>query len=100
MIEILIVFAAPALMGGACMLIALCKMGQRDPVPPPITDDERDPWDATFLADEPPIYEPGMSVFPGEPPCLECGANTEEEAQTLCHCAGDKDDCHGCQLWP
>lgn len=33
------------------------------------------------------------------PPCLECGAATAEEAETKCHCSGDKDDCHGCHLW-
>lgn len=35
-----------------------------------------------------------------EPPCMECGAKTPEEAETVCRCGGDKDDCHGCQLWP
>lgn len=35
-----------------------------------------------------------------EPPCMECGALTQEEAETKCRCCGDKDDCHGCQLWP
>jgi len=34
------------------------------------------------------------------PPCLECGAMTEDEAGTKCRCAGDKDDCHGAHLWP
>lgn len=34
------------------------------------------------------------------PPCMECGATTAKEAETMCHCSGDKDDCHGCQLWP
>lgn len=34
------------------------------------------------------------------PPCVECGAMTAEEAGTRCRCAGDKDDCHGCSLWP
>lgn len=34
------------------------------------------------------------------PPCRECGAMTAQEAETKCHCGGDKDDCHGCQLWP
>lgn len=33
-------------------------------------------------------------------PCIECGAKDANEAETLCLCAGDKDDCHGCQLWP
>lgn len=35
-----------------------------------------------------------------EPPCLECGAMTPEEAETKCRCSGDKDHCHGCELWP
>lgn len=34
------------------------------------------------------------------PPCLECGAHTPKEAETMCHCSGDKDDCHGSYLWP
>ena len=34
------------------------------------------------------------------PPCLDCGAATSEEAQGKCICAGDRDDCHGCYLWP
>ena len=34
------------------------------------------------------------------PPCLECGAVSAEEAETKCICGGDKDDCHGCHLWP
>jgi hypothetical protein len=33
-------------------------------------------------------------------PCLECGANDEYEAGEICHCAGDKDSCHGTNLWP
>ena len=33
-------------------------------------------------------------------PCLECGANSREEGETMCYCSGDKDDCHGCSLWP
>lgn len=33
-------------------------------------------------------------------PCIECGAATAKEAETKCLCSGDKDDCHGCQLWP
>lgn len=32
--------------------------------------------------------------------CKECGAKNEEEAQTRCNCGGDKDDCHGCNIWP
>jgi hypothetical protein len=38
--------------------------------------------------------------YPSTPPCLECGAMTPEEASTKCICAGDKDSCHGCDLWP
>jgi hypothetical protein len=34
-----------------------------------------------------------------KPPCLECGAMTEYEAQTKCICGGDKDHCHGCDIW-
>ena len=34
------------------------------------------------------------------PPCMECGAETPEQAETMCNCGGDKDDCHGCRLWP
>jgi hypothetical protein len=34
------------------------------------------------------------------PPCLDCGAKTKEEAQEMCICNGDKDNCHGCHLWP
>ena len=34
------------------------------------------------------------------PPCAECGAETPEQAETMCHCSGDKDDCHGVRLWP
>lgn len=32
--------------------------------------------------------------------CMECGANNPKEAETMCRCSGDKDDCHGCELWP
>ena len=35
-----------------------------------------------------------------KPPCQECGAMTREEAETRCISGGDKDDCHGCHLWP
>lgn len=35
-----------------------------------------------------------------QPPCAECGAMTQEEAETKCLCGGDKDDCHGSRLWP
>lgn len=33
-------------------------------------------------------------------PCLECGAESAQQAQTQCAVSGDKDDCHGCRLWP
>lgn len=32
--------------------------------------------------------------------CAECGAKNPEQASTMCRCSGDKDDCHGGQLWP
>ena len=35
-----------------------------------------------------------------KPPCLECGAMTQEDAETKCRCGGDKDSCHGTTLWP
>jgi hypothetical protein len=35
-----------------------------------------------------------------QPPCQECGAMTPEEAEAKCRCSGDKDHCHGCDLWP
>ena len=35
-----------------------------------------------------------------KPPCLECGAMTAKEAETMCICGGDKDYCHGQDLWP
>jgi len=34
-----------------------------------------------------------------KPPCRECGAMTLKEAETKCNCAGDKDHCHGCDIW-
>ena len=34
-----------------------------------------------------------------KPPCVECGAMTEQEAETKCKAGGDKDHCHGCDLW-
>lgn len=34
-----------------------------------------------------------------KPPCLECGALTVKEAEIKCICSGDKDHCHGCELW-
>lgn len=38
--------------------------------------------------------------WPDSPPCIECGAKTLQEAESICICSGDKDDCHGCHLWP
>ena len=32
--------------------------------------------------------------------CAECGAKDAAQAATMCICSGDKDDCHGGQLWP
>lgn len=34
------------------------------------------------------------------PPCVECGAKSLAEAYTKCLCSGDKDSCHGVELWP
>jgi len=33
-------------------------------------------------------------------PCFECGATSPEDADKKCKCAGDKDHCHGCDVWP
>lgn len=33
-------------------------------------------------------------------PCMECGAVDSKDAESKCHCSGDKDDCHGVELWP
>lgn len=53
------------------------------------------------MADRPPAHQVDRSEERlKHPPCLECGAKTEDEAQTKCICAGDKDDCHGVRLWP
>lgn len=40
-----------------------------------------------------------LDTYPGGPPCSECGAKTKKEAETMCICSGDKDSCHGCDLW-
>lgn len=34
------------------------------------------------------------------PPCMDCGASTSEQAATMCLCGGDRDHCHGCEIWP
>lgn len=34
------------------------------------------------------------------PPCLDCGAVSADDARGKCICGGDRDDCHGCYLWP
>lgn len=34
------------------------------------------------------------------PPCMECGAETREEAETKCRVSSYSDHCHGCDLWP
>lgn len=65
------------------------------------------------IFDRPTVYEPTLEDLAemereiaecverySRPPCLECGAMTIEEAEVKCHCGGDKDDCHGCRLWP
>lgn len=31
--------------------------------------------------------------------CMECGAHSPREAETMCICGGDKDHCHGVDLW-
>lgn len=41
----------------------------------------------------------GSGINDKIPPCMECGAMTPEEAETRCVCSGDKDHCHGCDLW-
>lgn len=35
-------------------------------------------------------------------PCMECGATSADDPDPKhrCHCAGDKDHCHGCDIWP
>ena len=43
-----------------------------------------------------PVAEPDWT----KPPCQECGATTLEEAEKMCICSGDKDYCHGQELWP
>lgn len=49
-----------------------------------------------------PTFDEVMMEGPdlSKPPCQECGAMTQEEAETMCICSGDKDHCHGCDLWP
>ena len=32
--------------------------------------------------------------------CSECGAKSQAEAEGMCIAGGDKDDCHGNELWP
>ncbi len=34
-----------------------------------------------------------------QPPCIECGAMTVEQALEKCICAAEKDYCHGNELW-
>jgi len=49
------------------------------------------------------LLELDPSVFAewdkAKPPCLECGAETYDEAEMSCICSGDKDHCHGCDIW-
>lgn len=32
--------------------------------------------------------------------CRECGAVSVDEAEIKCLCSGDKEHCHGCDIWP
>jgi hypothetical protein len=34
-----------------------------------------------------------------KPPCIECRAETREQAATMCLCSSDRDSCHGCDIW-
>ena len=45
------------------------------------------------------LEELAQSAY-NNPPCQECGAATLQEAERKCHGSSDKDDCHGCRLWP
>lgn len=63
---------------------------------PDALEDAHDIGASAVDADVMPQTEPHRD----KPPCLECGAMTAKEAESLCVCAGDKDDCHGCELWP
>lgn len=47
-----------------------------------------------------PALEAGHAWLSRRPPCSECGAMTPEESRTHCICGGDKDHCHGADLWP
>lgn len=42
----------------------------------------------------------GSGIDPSIQMCWECGAKNLDEAGNMCHCAGDKDWCHGCIVWP
>lgn len=35
-----------------------------------------------------------------QPPCLQCGAMTPDEATTKCLGQAAGDGCHGCDIWP
>ena len=48
---------------------------------------------------DPLVIQPGEPQL-NEPPCFECGAMNQNEAENMCVCGGDKDSCHGCDLWP
>lgn len=57
---------------------------------PPDNDDPRDDDEVMAEADDRRKH----------PPCLECGATSLADADEKCRCGGDKDHCHGCELWP
>lgn len=70
------------------LILHLLRMG-RSLLPPPT------PW-----GDVSPEEAAKLDHQMRHGPCFECGATTADEAGTKCHCAGDKDHCHGCDLWP
>jgi hypothetical protein len=61
---------------------------------------ELQPYSVAHPSHQLPALEAGHAWLLSQPPCSECGAMTPEEAETLCICSGDKDHCHGCDLWP
>lgn len=46
---------------------------------------------------EPP---PSDAANAQQPPCLQCGAMTPDEATTKCLGQAAGDGCHGCDIWP
>jgi hypothetical protein len=55
---------------------------------------------AVALPSDHALYDEAWDYLRQFPPCQECGAMTAKEAEGRCNCAGDKDYCHGCELWP